>query len=43
MAFEDPRKTVFHFCGRGSDRNRAGDVSRAVEILGARVDEIEFA
>src|SRR5438045_8785833 len=43
MALEHPGEAVAHFFGRLTDRHGAGDVGRAVDILAARIDQIERA
>src|SRR3546814_4048966 len=41
MAFQHLGEATAHFRRRGADRDRAGDVGRAVGILAARIDQIQ--
>src|SRR5712671_5662946 len=41
VALEDAGEAVAHFRARGTDRDRAGNVGRAVEVLRARIEEEE--
>ena len=43
VALEHAGETLAHLRSRGADRNRAGDVGRAVLILRAGVDQEQFA
>ena len=43
MALEHAGEAVAHFLGRLADRHGAGDVGGAVDILAARIDQIERA
>src|SRR5207248_1209528 len=41
VALEDAGETVAHLGGGGADRDRPGDVGRAVEVLRARIEKKE--